>query len=35
MNLIEELRAYLEYTKISNVDEIVKDFQDLNINVGT
>ena len=35
MNLIEELRAYLEYTRISNVDEIVKDFQDLNIDVGT
>ena len=35
MNLIEELRAYLDYTKISNVDEIVKDFQDLNVDAGT
>tara|TARA_B100001939_G_scaffold345978_1_gene363747 strand:+ start:1423 stop:2391 length:969 start_codon:yes stop_codon:yes gene_type:complete len=34
MNLIEELRAYLEYTKISNIDEIVKDFQDLNVDAG-
>ena len=35
MNLIEELRAYLEYTKVTNIDEIVKDFQDLSIDAGT
>lgn len=34
LSLIEELRAYLEYSKVSNINEIVKDFQDLNINVG-
>jgi DNA repair exonuclease SbcCD nuclease subunit len=34
LSLTEELKAYLEYIKVSNTEEIVKDFQGLNINVG-
>lgn len=34
LNLSEELKLYLNYIKVSNVDEIVRDFQDLNIRVG-
>jgi hypothetical protein len=35
LSLSEELKSYLNYIKVSNTDEIIRDFQDLNINVGT
>jgi hypothetical protein len=35
LSLVEELTAYLAYSKVSEVDEIVKDFQNLNLNVRT
>ncbi len=35
LSLSEELKVYLNYIKVSNVEEIVKDFQDLNINART
>ena len=35
MNLMQELEAYLTYSKVSNVTELMKDFQDLNIDVTT
>ena len=34
LSLTEELKAYLDYIKVSNTEEIIKDFQGLNINVG-
>jgi len=34
LSLVEELKAYLEYSKVSNIEELVRDFQDLNIDVG-
>lgn len=34
LSLSEELKSYLKYIKVSNTDEIIRDFQDLNINVG-
>jgi hypothetical protein len=35
LSLSEELKSYLNYIKVSNTEEIIRDFQDLNINVGT
>jgi DNA repair exonuclease SbcCD nuclease subunit len=33
LTILEELKAYLEYTKISEIDNILKDFQNLGINI--
>ena len=32
-SIVEELELYLEFIKIKNLNEVVKDFKDLNINV--
>ena len=32
-SIVEELELYLDFIKIKNLNEVIKDFKDLNINV--